>query len=129
MSTLLSDVIVRGIIGSRPAGGIAGRLFYSTDTFHWYRDNGSSWDLQDSTGESFSFTDATAGPSTVTLALANSVVAGTKVTVKKIDSSGNTVTVTRSGSDTIDGTTSKVISTQYETYTFVSDGSSKWWII
>jgi len=44
----LQDVILRDVFASRPAASIAGRLFYATDTLHWYRDNGTSWDLQDS---------------------------------------------------------------------------------
>jgi len=40
---LLSDAIGRGAIGSRPAAGSPGRLYFSTEPFS-YRDNGSSWD-------------------------------------------------------------------------------------
>jgi hypothetical protein len=41
--TALSTVIARGTIGSRPAAGNAGRLYFSTEP-KTYRDNGSSWD-------------------------------------------------------------------------------------
>lgn len=41
----LSDAIGRGVFGSRPAAGIAGRLYIATDTSALYRDNGTTWDL------------------------------------------------------------------------------------
>lgn len=40
---LLSDAIARGTIGSRPAAGSPGRVYFSTEPAS-YRDNGSSWD-------------------------------------------------------------------------------------
>lgn len=43
--TLLSTVVARGTHSSRPAAGTAGALYYETDTFNLFRDNGSSWDL------------------------------------------------------------------------------------
>lgn len=43
MSTLAS-VVVRDLFANRPAAGIAGRLFFASDTGNAYRDNGSSWD-------------------------------------------------------------------------------------
>lgn len=47
---LLTDVHGRGVIASRPAAGHAGRFYYSTDTTTNYRDNGSSWDAQSTSG-------------------------------------------------------------------------------
>ena len=32
-------------LANRPAAGFVGRIFVSTDTFAFYRDNGTSWDL------------------------------------------------------------------------------------
>lgn len=43
MSTLAS-VIERDVIANRPAAGIAGRVFFSSDESKTYRDNGASWD-------------------------------------------------------------------------------------
>jgi len=43
MSTLAS-VIIRDVTSARPAAGIAGRLFFATDTSKTWRDNGTSWD-------------------------------------------------------------------------------------
>lgn len=42
--TLLADVIGYGAAASRPAAGMEGRLYYSTDTDILERDNGSTWD-------------------------------------------------------------------------------------
>lgn len=47
--------------------------------------------------------------------------------IKKIDSSGNAVTIDGADSETIDGSTTQVIASQYVTVTVVSDGSN-WWI-
>jgi hypothetical protein len=49
-------------------------------------------------------------------------------TVKKIDATANTVTITANGADTIDGAGTAVISTQYTSVTIVSDGTT-WSII
>jgi hypothetical protein len=53
---------------------------------------------------------------------------GAIVVVKKIDSSVNTVTIEPAASETIDGATNKVLSTQYQKITIVSDGT-QWWEI
>jgi hypothetical protein len=50
------------------------------------------------------------------------------VIVKKIDSDAGSVTVARNNTDTIDGATSKILYYQYETLTFVSDGTN-WFIV
>ena len=47
--------------------------------------------------------------------------------IKKIDSSGNTVTVDGNLAETIDDSTTYVISTQYDSVKVVSDGT-EWWI-
>jgi fructose-specific component phosphotransferase system IIB-like protein len=47
---LLTDVHGRGVFASRPAAGHAGRFYFSTDTLVNYRDNGSSWDAQGTSG-------------------------------------------------------------------------------
>ena len=56
------------------------------------------------------------------------VAAGKMVIVKKTDSASGTVTVARGGSATIDGATSKVLYHQYESMTFVSDGTN-WFLV
>lgn len=46
---LLQNVIAKGTHSARPAAGSAGVLYYETDTYKIFRDNGSSWDELDFT--------------------------------------------------------------------------------
>lgn len=70
-----------------------------------------------------------ASSSSLTIALPSATtVSGKAFTVKKIDSSSNTVTVQPQTGQTIDGSSSKILSVQYEFLTIVSDGSN-WHII
>ena len=69
--------------------------------------------------------NATSGAVVLTLPLANSAPAMT-LTVKKTDSSANTVSVARTGTDTIDGATSVAISAQYGAVVLRSDGGTTW---
>ncbi|MEO6513263.1 MAG: hypothetical protein ABIR37_01130 [Candidatus Saccharimonadales bacterium] len=71
--------------------------------------------------------NAASGAVTITLPTAASS-AGYKFDIKRIDSTGNTCTIARSGSDTIDGGTSLTLDVQYISATVVSDGSA-WYII
>lgn len=69
--------------------------------------------------------DATAANRLVTLPLA---IRNRTVSVKKIDASTNLVSVTGAGAtpQTIDGASSVTLTAQYETQTYVADGTS-WW--
>lgn len=71
--------------------------------------------------------DATSAGFTVTLptAVGNT---GKVFNVKKIDSSGNAVTIGTTSAQTIDGVTTKAISTQYTSITVQSNGTN-WYII
>ncbi len=71
--------------------------------------------------------NATTGAFTVTLPSANASV-GQIYTIKKIDSSANAVTISRAGSDTIEGATTYALATQYKFVTLVSGGSGVWYI-
>lgn len=73
------------------------------------------------------FANATSGNVTITLPTASSF-ASYRFYVKRTDGAGNTCSVARSGSDTIDGQTSISLDTQYTSLTLVSDGSA-WYII
>jgi hypothetical protein len=53
---------------------------------------------------------------------------GRRYTIKKTDASANAVTIATTSSQTIDGTTTKALSTQYAAYTVQSDGAN-WQII
>lgn len=71
--------------------------------------------------------NATGGNITVTLpAIATNK--GKVYFIKKIDSSGNTVTIDGAGSETIDGDTTQVIMAQY-TVLMIVGGSSEWHIL
>ncbi len=64
------------------------------------------------------------GTFTVTLPAAASNL-NAVIDVKNV--STGTITVGRTGGDTIDGATSQTLSSQYQSFTFVSDGTN-WWI-
>lgn len=72
--------------------------------------------------------NASGGPVIITLPTAASqfditTSSGRLYNIKKIDSSGNAVTITPSGADTIDGLPNIVISAQYVSYMLQSDGT------
>jgi hypothetical protein len=71
--------------------------------------------------------DATSNNVTITLPVASGVP-GYRFYIKRKDGTANTVTITRSASDTIDGATSHTLDAQYTSATVVSDGSN-WYII
>lgn len=71
--------------------------------------------------------DATSAGFTITLPTA-AEIAGRQITIKKIDSSANIVTVDGWSSETIDGAANKTIISPYVSYTFISNGSN-WEII
>ena len=54
---------------------------------------------------------------------------GLRLDFKKIDGTGNTVTVDAAGADLIDGAGTYVLSAQYDSLTLISDGVSNWWIL
>lgn len=64
----------------------------------------------------------------VTITLTGVATSGKRVTIKKTDSSANAVTIQRDGSSTIDGATTKILYSQYESITIISDGTN-WHII
>jgi len=70
--------------------------------------------------------DATGGSFSVTLPLA--AESFKKIIIKKIDVSGNTVTVDGNGAETIDGQLNYQLTLQYESITIISDGT-QWFII
>ena len=73
------------------------------------------------------FADAISGSFTLTLPDAISTV-GKQFHVKKIDNTGNTVTIQPSGSQVIDNASNKVITTPYTSINLVSY-SNNWWIV
>ncbi len=72
------------------------------------------------------YCDATAGNIALTLPDAASS-SGWFVAIVKTDSSANTVTLNRAGTDTIEGATSVVLSAQYDKTAAMSDSSATWY--
>lgn len=71
---------------------------------------------------------ADAASGNITLTLPNAVSsANVQFAIKKIDSTANFVIISASNSQTIDGISTKTITTQYEASLFVSDGAN-WFI-
>ena len=70
--------------------------------------------------------DASSATVTITLPLANTAK-GREYKIKKIDSSANACTITASGTDLIDGSSSMSLSSQYDYVTLISDGVSNWY--
>ncbi len=71
--------------------------------------------------------DSTAGA--IVLTLPPAATEGVLYHIKKVDSSPNTVAIATSGSDKIDGDSSVGATTQYESVTMISDGTTNWYII
>ena len=72
--------------------------------------------------------DATSGAFPLTLPSA-ALNAGRVLAIKKSDVSANAVTVTRAGSDTIDGATTHVLSAQYNFVVLINDEDGDIWNI
>lgn len=75
--------------------------------------------------------DATSGNITVTLPAASTAFGGSvgiQYVFRRTDNTGNTVTISRAGSDTINGTTSTTLSTQYETKEIQCTSTTTWGI-
>jgi hypothetical protein len=74
--------------------------------------------------------NATAGIVTLNLPAASTTVSGTMLVVKKIDNAANKVSVVPNGTDTVEGVqTAFEWDTALSSYTFVSDGTSAWWVV
>lgn len=72
--------------------------------------------------------DATGGVFTVTVPLAKDNE-GRRILIKKIDSSGNAVTVGRTSTDTFEGSSTKSLGAQWSHILIVSNGNNGWEII
>jgi hypothetical protein len=76
--------------------------------------------------ETIILADATAADQTINLPAGSD---GDSYFIKKIDSTVNTVTIDPNGASTIDGETTKVITSQHISLKIVSDGNGDWYII
>jgi hypothetical protein len=72
--------------------------------------------------------DATGGAFTVTLPAANLNI-GRRMFIKKVDASGNAVTVSRSGSDTIEGSNTVSLAAQWDKLQIISGAENSWEVI
>jgi hypothetical protein len=107
-------------LGGQSGGGGGGDVMrYQINTF-----TSSTVQLKDN--HSTVLCDASSNQMTVTLPRAGSMV-GRVVTVKKIDSSANTVTIDGYKSETIDGDTTTIITKQWTSLRLQSDGNN--WVI
>ncbi|HEV2412231.1 MAG TPA: hypothetical protein VGS28_00290 [Candidatus Saccharimonadales bacterium] len=127
-STLAADTDVS--INS-PTNGQA--LIYNSGSSKWTNQNvnqhaiavkNSSYIL--TTNDEVILADATTGPLTITLPTATGNT--NLYDIKKVDSSSNTVTISASGGQTIDGGGTAVIKVQYASVTLVAAGSN-WYVI
>jgi hypothetical protein len=75
------------------------------------------------------FADASAGDVVLTLPLATGEgVAGREYQIKKIDTSANSVIISGTGNDTIDGGDTYYLNNQYEAAKFVACGNDQWFV-
>lgn len=72
--------------------------------------------------------DATAGIFTITLPAAVSNQ-GRSILIKKIDATANAVTISRAGTDTIEGSTTASLATQWTRIHLISNGVDTWEIV
>lgn len=78
-------------------------------------------------GVSVVLSNAASGAVTLTLPPADES-AGRRLAIKKTDASANAVTIDGSGAETIDGSATLVLATQYNATTIICDGS-QWWVL
>lgn len=72
--------------------------------------------------------DCTSGNIVVNLSALSTYAEDVNFAFVKVDSSVNTLTINRGGTNTINGNTSLVISTQYEVHVIVGDSASGTWV-
>lgn len=79
----------------------------------------------DGRGHKYWFVDTTGGNVTITLPDATDVTPDTPYTVIRTTAGVNTLTVTTGGGN-INGSATKSMASQYDKFTFVSDGTNYW---
>lgn len=71
----------------------------------------------------------TGGVSGITITLPAATNTGLVLHIEKVDSGAGAVTVSRAGSDTIEGATTASLASQYSSVTLVADGTATWYKI
>lgn len=79
----------------------------------------------DGQGNKYWFADTSGGNVTITLPDATEVTPDTRFIVKRTTAGANSLTVATGGGN-IDGAATKSMPTQYDNFTFVSDGTNYW---
>ena len=106
-----------GGTGSSNAGTAANNLV-AVDTYT------TSQNITSTNG--YVIADATSSILTMTLPSSATIA---KFSFKKIDSSANNVVITAQGGQSIDGNATYSLTSQYDSVTIVSDGTTNWWVI
>lgn len=144
LSTAATDAFPYGpTMAGQPTGvpsaftGNAAYTFDTTNKVVWWND-GNNWlpmggrlpIVTKSANYTLTASDCvvlvTAGASGNTQTLPPASNAGQVVYILRVDSGAGTVTISRSGSDTIEGATSLTMAQQYQGYGLVADGGSGW---
>ena len=73
--------------------------------------------------------DATSGAITITLPAATTVGSGWAVQIRKADISANLVTISRSGTDLINGVTTLPLAVQHQSFILFSLGGTSWGVV
>jgi hypothetical protein len=130
---------------SETIDGLTTYIMYGLDEFVAIHCDGTEWHVIDAGGKmpvlattttatagthripTFYTCDATGGAYSITLPAAANMT-GIPISFKKIDASGNAITLDGNASETIDNATTNatVLAAQYDSCTIVSDGSEFW---
>lgn len=108
-------------------GGASGEYFHLTASQHNSLTALNTYTANEvlTSANGYVLGNATSGNITFTLPPAS---LRTRLHIKKIDSSANIVTVQRAGTDTIEGSNTVSLNTQYKSITLYSNGSNIWYI-
>lgn len=93
---------------------------------HKYKKVTTAYTLVD---ETVVLADATGAAFAVLLPPSNTETINRDCHFKRLNAGGNAVTVTASGTDTIDGAATNVLGAQYANIHIISDGAGKWHVI
>lgn len=111
----------------------AGNSFYAqgiqSGAGNFYRVTSVTTDITANSSQHIFIIDASGGNIAITLPAASAVFGsnmGIHYKFKRVDGSGNSVTIQRAGSDTIDGGTSTTLTTQYQVKELIAQSTSTW---
>ena len=105
-----------------------GRLTAAANEAITVTNSNVTYTVQTITSSDIANTDVTLASGVIGVGLPIGSAAGTKRVVKRVDSAAGEVTISGQAGETIDGSANKLLYYQWESMTFVSDGSN-WFII